>query len=296
MMDRVDHDDLPSWQTDDHLVSWLHAMYKGIFMSYKYIPIIALASICMAGMAYGQKTANDKTMATVNGIAIPQSQADILLSDQQAAGVAASPELTAAIRKEMILRSLQVQQAKAAKLDKDPALQERVHMASDEVMQMAWRQAYVRQHPASKEEIAAAYDDIKNRAGSQEFHVRGLLLSSEATAKDIIAHVKSKGSLADYLSQSLDASSRAKGGDLGWINLSNVQPAVAKAIAAAGKPGLLDAPVQGTAGWHVLQIEEVRPFAMPALDGTVSQHLAAEVARRKLESHLAELYQSAKIQ
>ncbi|HRF10797.1 MAG TPA: peptidylprolyl isomerase, partial [Candidatus Accumulibacter phosphatis] len=69
--------------------------------------------------AAAQKAASG-TLATVNGVAIPQTIANAFVAEQKAQGAPDTPELKNAVREELIRRELLVQEAKKLNLDKQP--------------------------------------------------------------------------------------------------------------------------------------------------------------------------------
>jgi len=80
-----------------------------------------------------------------------------------------------------------------------------------------------------------------------------------------------------------------------WVNAADLSPALMDAVKALSKGQLLAKPIKTDAGWHVLQVEDLRTFKAPALADTRPQLLTI-VARLALDARLKTLRQQAKIQ
>jgi peptidyl-prolyl cis-trans isomerase C len=92
-----------------------------------------------------------------------------------------------------------------------------------------------------------------------------------------------------------DPQSRERGGMTDWVNAADLSPALIDAVKASSKGQLLAKPIKTDAGWHVLQVEDLRAFKAPALADTRPQLLTI-VARLALDARLKTLRQQAKIQ
>ncbi|HUC15357.1 MAG TPA: peptidylprolyl isomerase [Acidimicrobiales bacterium] len=95
--------------------------------------------------------------------------------------------------------------------------------------------------------------------------VRHVLLSDRPNAERVYREVAGGRELADLALQSLDAGTRARGGDLGWVERGQLAGALEELIFAA-EPGRAYGPVESHFGWHVLVVDairhgRVRPFS-----------------------------------
>lgn len=231
----------------------------------------------------------------VNGKTIPDEEVRIALAERMASGVPESDALRNALREQLIARELFAQEARKAKLDKSTDTVARQRMAREEVLARQYQAQYLAQHAPTDAQVRAAYDGIKQRAGDREFHVRQIFVATEEEAKAALARLTA-GEKFDALVKALskDESSREKGGDLGWLSPLQLQPQVIGAIKGL-QAGQVSAPVKGQNGWHVIRLDEARPFALPAFEQLAPQ-IHRDLTRRALEQHLAELRKAASIQ
>jgi len=96
----------------------------------------------------------------------------------------------------------------------------------------------------------------------EQVWARHILVADQATAQTIYQQLLGGADFATLATQnSLDTNSNSSGGDLGWFGKGTMLPAFETA-AFALKIGEISAPVQTTAGWHVIQVlgHEVRPL------------------------------------
>jgi peptidyl-prolyl cis-trans isomerase C len=156
------------------------------------------------------KPAATGTVATVNGVAIPQSIANAFVAEQKAQGAPDSPELKNAVREELIRRELLVQEAKKLGLDKKPDVAAQADLARQAIFIRAFVQDFVKKHPISDEQLKAAYDRMKTQMGNTEYKVRHILVEKEDDAKTIIANLKKGAKFDDLAKQSKDPGSRTR--------------------------------------------------------------------------------------
>jgi parvulin-like peptidyl-prolyl isomerase len=96
----------------------------------------------------------------------------------------------------------------------------------------------------------------------EQVWARHILVADQATAQTIYQQLLGGADFATLATQnSLDTNSKSSGGDLGWFGKGTMLPAFETA-AFALKIGEISAPVQSTAGWHVIQVlgHEIRPL------------------------------------
>ncbi len=241
-------------------------------------------------------TEQQKAYVTVNGVPIPDMEARIILEDRRASGATDSPALQNAIRNQLVARELFAQQARKQGLDKDKALLARVRMGGEETLARAYQLDYLSKHQPTDEQLRKEYDSTKLRSGDKEFHLRQVVLATEDEAKGVIARLRGGESLQSLAASSRDESSRTRGGDLGWIAQGNLLPQFAEAVAKLGKGQYTPQAIKSPAGWHVLLLEEQRPFVMPPYDGKMQTQLRQTLSRQALTAHLAELTKAAKIE
>jgi peptidyl-prolyl cis-trans isomerase C len=237
-----------------------------------------------------------QNIATVNGKPIPQSLADSVASSMaKQQGQPVTPQLKEMVKNELISREVMVQEADKLGLDKEPAVQDEIRIARQNILIRTLFNAYLQKHPITDAQIKAKYDEFAKSFGTTEYKAQHILVPSEKEAQDIIAQLKKGAKFSDLAKKySKDTGSAANGGDLGWSSPSNYVPPFAKALEAL-KPGqYTQTPVQSQFGWHIIKLDATRPAKPPALEQLKPQ-IQAELQREEVTKYQDALRAKAKI-
>ena len=155
--------------------------------------------------------------------------------------------------------------------------------------------AYLQKNPVTDADIKAEYDRFTAQAGDKEYHVRHILLATEAEANDVIAKIKGGAKFEDLAKASKDTGSAANGGDLDWASPSSFPPVFSAAFVALGKGQVTEKPVQTPNGFHVIKVDDIRPAKLPTLE-EVKPQVAEALTQKKLQAYQEELVKKAKVQ
>ena len=232
---------------------------------------------------------------TVNGAAVPQSVADAFIAEQKAQGAPDSPELRNAVREELIRRELLVQEAKKAGIDKKADVVGQIEAMRQSVIIRAFVQDYAKKHPISDSQLKSQYDALKSQLGNTEYKARHILVKDEADAKAIIDNLKKGAKFEELAKQSIDPGSKDNGGDLGWASASNFVKPFADALTGLQKGKYTETPVKTDFGYHVIQLEDSRPLAIPPFD-ELKPRLLQQAQAQQIGKMVEELRAKAKVQ
>lgn len=237
-----------------------------------------------------------RAFVTINGEAQSNARAEVLLRDQLARGVTDSAELRKGVRDALVNQAMMAQEARKAKLDKNPLVQAQIELAQQNILAIAWQQKILSETHVTEEEIKAEYDRQIARLGSQEYLVRHLLVADEASARQLIDRIKLGANMADFAADnSRDNETKNKGGLTDWTAIGNFQPPIVEVVTKLDKGQLSLQPVQTALGWHVLKVEDKRPFSPPTLEASKMQ-IADALARQALEARAQTLKTQARVQ
>jgi len=99
----------------------------------------------------------------------------------------------------------------------------------------------------------------------KQVRARHILVKTKAEADSIEAQLKSGADFATLAKKySMDPGSKDKGGELGFFGPGQMVKSF-QDVAFAMKPGQISQPVQTPFGWHIIQVEEVRPAVTASL-------------------------------
>jgi peptidyl-prolyl cis-trans isomerase C len=254
------------------------------------------ARLLLALIAVAAAPAFAQNAAVVNGKAIPSSRVDAIVKQVVAQGQAQdTPQLRDQIKKEVIAREVLMQEATKEGYDKKPEVKNALDNARQTIVINALARDYITKHPVTDAEVKAEYDKFKAQTGDKEYHVRHILVDTEAQAKDIIARLKGGAKFEELAKQSKDPGSANNGGDLDWANPASFVPEFSKAMTSLQKGAITETPVKTQYGYHVIKLEDTRAAKIPPLE-EVKQQVAEQLQQRKLAAYREQLMNKAKIQ
>ena len=237
-----------------------------------------------------------ETIARVNGTAVPRSRFDFLFQQQQQRGMADNEQTRAMMRDELINREVISQEAQKSGLAKSKEVQTQLDIARQEVLVGAYIRDWVRKNPVSEADVQKEYERAKAQAGDKEYRARHILVETEEQAKNMIAELK-KGAKFDELAtkNSKDPGSAQRGGDLDWNAPGTFDKQFSDAMVKLEKGKYTETPVQTRFGYHVIQLDDVRPIKFPALN-EVRSRITQSLTQHKIDELVKSLRAKAKVE
>jgi peptidyl-prolyl cis-trans isomerase C len=152
--------------------------------------------------------------------------------------------------------------------------------------------------PVTDQEIKAEYDRQLASLGDpntvQQYQLRQAVFANEADAKAMIASVRGGASFAKLAKEKSIDTTNDKEGLLDWLLPGQIIPAISNVIVNLDKGAMAATPILVNGAWHVIRIEDKRPFKAPSLDESKEGIRAALLQKRRLDL-LGELANKAKI-
>ena len=237
-----------------------------------------------------------QNLAVVNGKAIPSSRVDAVVKQVVAQGQQPdSPQLREAIKKEMIGREVLMQEAEKQGYSKNADVKAQLENARQAIFINALVGEYVKKNPVKDADIKAEYDKFVAQTGNKEYHVRHILVETEAEANAVIAKLKGGAKFEELAKASKDTGSAANGGDLDWATPSSFPKVFSDAFVALQKGQVTEKAVQTPNGFHVIKVDDVREAKLPTLD-EVKPQISDALTQKKLQAYQEELVKKAKVQ
>lgn len=270
------------------------------------LPFITALTACNTNDKAASDTTQNSSLtqastiiATVNGEAIPEARLQLILERfaGQSSGQEIPPEMRQKIIDQLVTQTLLTQEAEKQKLENKPEVAEQLKLMRTSLLANAYLQELVSHQNVTDAQIASEYETLKNGPDSQEYRVRHILLADEAKAKELLAQLQKQPADFAVLAKkyTLDAGSRDRGGELDWIKTSTVVPEFGQAMQALKKGELSKELVHSQFGYHILQLEDVRPAEIPPLD-LMKPTLKEKLQQAAVQKTLDELKTHAKIQ
>jgi peptidyl-prolyl cis-trans isomerase C len=251
---------------------------------------LLIALLVVAVPAFAQN------VAVVNGKAIPTSRVEAVVKQVVAQGQQPdSPQLRDLIKKDLISREVMMQEAEKQGFGKNADVKVAIENARQAIIINAMIGDYVKKNPVTDADIKAEYDRAVAANGDKEYHVRHILLATEAEANDVIAKIKGGAKFEDLAKLSKDTGSAANGGDLDWAVPASFPPVFSQAFVALQKGQVTEKPVQTPNGFHVIKVDDIRQAKLPTLE-EAKQQLGEGLTQRKVQAFQEELVKKAKVQ
>jgi peptidyl-prolyl cis-trans isomerase C len=188
------------------------------------------------------------------------------------------------------------QEARKAGAEKAPEVQTQLDMVRQEIVVSYYLREFARKNPVTEAEIQKEYDRAKSQHGDKEYKARHILVETEDQAKGLIADLK-KGAKFDELAtkNSKDTGSAQRGGDLDWNVPGTFDKQFSEAMVKLEKGKYSEAPVKTRFGFHIIQLDDVRPAKFAAI-GEVRPRIQQMLVQNKIEQLIKGLRAKAKIE
>ena len=261
-------------------------------LKFSKVALIALIGTLASAPVF----AASQTVATVNGVAIPQERMDLRLQAAAHQGRSDSPDLRKAIREDLINLEVLSQAATKKGLDKNADVVQELELARESVLVGAYVKDYLKSHPISESALKQEYQRLKTRIGNKEYHVAHILVPTEKEAKAIEAQLKHHhGNFAKLAEEkSKDPGSAKNGGDLGWNPPTNFVKPFADAVLNL-KKGQISAPVQSQFGWHIIKLEGERDLKVPPFE-QVKANMTRHLQQQEVQKLILKMRTDAKVE
>ena len=219
-------------------------------------------------------------MPQLTGKTIPASRANAIVKNLVAQGQKDTPQLRAAIRDELIFIEILMQEAAKKGIPNSAEVKDRVEKMRQATIIGTLNGNFLRAHPVTDDEINEAYERLKKLAGETDYHLRHILVGTEAEAKDLLAKIKGGASFDELAKEQAKNAGSNSGGDLGWMNPTNFVKPFYDAVLKLSKGQITDAPVRTEFGFHIIKLEDTRSHKFPPLE-EIKPQIAKSVMDRK---------------
>lgn len=274
----------------------------------------ALSGLLLAGLLSACERSPDATLAstppqavaTLNGEPVSRALLDHLTRAQMgtanpydapasAAAAASAPSIDRQqLLDELVGIELLAQKARERGLDKTPTVLAEAELQSKTLLAQRVVRELISSLQVSDAELQAAYDEL---VPPHEFQLRHVQLADREAAQAVISRLQQGQGFAELArSLSTDKVTRAQGGHLGWLMVEQMPPDFA-AAARALKPGEHTVqPVKTDQGWHVIQLQALRPLAKRPSLQTATVWLHPQLLHGKVQAQQQQWREQAQIQ
>jgi peptidyl-prolyl cis-trans isomerase C len=238
-------------------------------------------------------------LTTINGSKIYTSQLNEMVTIAIANGAKDSPELRQNLLDDLVVREVISQDIKKTGLLNKDNNALKLKLAQQNVLLEVWFTEYFKRNPVTESDVRAEYDRqaalIKEPQNSKQYEVSQIMVANEAEATEIIQQIN-KGAKFETLAKdkSLEKISGAQGGVVGWVLPAQLAPPINVLIVNLEKGKIAQSPIRTNNGWHVIKLDDVRPFVMAPFD-QVKNNLSQELVQQRRQQAVNALLKDAKV-
>jgi len=210
-----------------------------------------------------------------------------------------TPELRDQILSDMVLREAIQQNAKKSGLLDSPGNAFKLKLAHQNAVMDLWFMQYFKSQPITDADVRSEYDNqlliTKDPRNTNEYQLSQIVVPTEAEANQMILKINS-GVTFDKLANehSIDKISGPRGGLMGWILPTLLADPIRDAVIGMSKSQITVKPIQVKGLWHVLSIDNIKPFVMPDFD-QMKPEIAQALAEQRRQEAINSLMKSVKI-
>jgi peptidyl-prolyl cis-trans isomerase C len=210
-----------------------------------------------------------------------------------------TPELRDQILSDMVLREAIQQNAKKSGLLDSPGNAFKLKLAHQNAVMDLWFMQYFKSQPITDADVRSEYYNqlliTKDPRNTNEYQLSQIVVPTEAEANQIILKINS-GVTFDKLANehSIDKISGPRGGLMGWILPTLLADPIRDAVIGMSKSQITVKPIQVKGLWHVLSIDNIKPFVMPDFD-QMKPEIAQALAEQRRQEAINSLMKSVKI-
>ena len=275
--------------------------------------IIAIGSLGSV-LAASEPSASDTNVIARVGdteIKLDEIRAGIeSLDAREQAALARDPSLLNQTVRTLLMRRVVLKEALAKHWDTEPAVATLIQRARDNAVIESYLQS-VSKPPDSyptESELQAAYDARKSQLlVPRQFRLAQIFVALPKNA-DKTSTEKAQAKLetikkslhqsgADFATvakaNSEEPESATRGGELGWLTESQIQPEVRSQLGSLSKNSISE-PIRLDDGWHILKMIEIKEPYTPALEeirSALAQQLRNEKTQANSQAYLGKLLQ-----
>jgi peptidyl-prolyl cis-trans isomerase C len=256
--------------------------------------ITAIAALFVTTACNAQSAA---PVAKVNGVNIPQSRLELLLKANNGKGAQQdTPEVRNRLKEALITREVMAQEASRRAWTRPRTLRRRSTSSARKCWSMPYVQDYFKNNPVNEDAMKKEYERIKSQLGEKEYKARHILVKDEEEAKKLVAQLKKGGNFEKLAAEkSEDQGSKGRGGDLDWSAPGRYVKPFSDALVKLKKGQLTDPPVQTQFGWHIIRLDDERPFKAPSYE-ELKPNLQQRMQQQALDKVIGDLRAKAKIE
>ena len=238
---------------------------------------------------------SEEKEVSVNDALINKNLIHFIKNEVMKEGIEITDDMEKNIVKRLIDLELIYQQSKKEGLTSQVDFLSKSELAFKELIYTTYLQNFIKENKITKNEIKKSYDNFVSNFNKTDYKASHILVSTKDEAKRIIKSLEKGGDFKELAKvNSIDKESKNNGGNLGWFSADDMVESFSNAIKKMVVNEVTDYPVQSQFGWHIIQLNEIKPSLPPSLDEKIDD-IKVILQKSKLKKYLDELRLTADI-
>jgi peptidyl-prolyl cis-trans isomerase C len=256
---------------------------------------VTLSAVCVLNLANAQ----DSATVSVNGIKIDSMLVNDLVKIAVTNGAQDTPQLRQLVLNDLVLIEAVTQDVKKTGFLKKDNNEIKLKVAQQNILLELWLASYFKANPVTDAQVLANYDRqlaiSKEPKNAQQYQVAQILVATEAEGEAVIKSLNTGSKFENIAkSKSLDKNTSDKGGVVGWVLADQLVPPINEIVVNIGKGNYAKRPIQTVSGWHVIKLDDVKPYVLPSFDA-LQAGIANALAQQRRNQAIAELMKDMKV-
>jgi peptidyl-prolyl cis-trans isomerase C len=231
---------------------------------------------------------SNQPVVTVNKIAITEATFVDVLKARVASGAKDSQQLRQSVLDDLVVTEVLAQQASKAKLNSDAEVKRAIENAQRKILAEAYLLSQLKSNPVTDADAKAEYDRqialTKEGRNSVEYKASQIVVKDESTAQAVMKRLNAGEDFAKVAKEvSLDQDVSKSLGALPWSLPDQFIKPLGDVVSNLLKGKLSTSPVQSAIGWHIIKLDDSRPFKAPSFEESKQRMMQTLVERRKQE-------------
>lgn len=267
-------------------------------MNFKSLSKVLIA-FTLLGAAMTANAQSGPVLTIINGKKIYTSQLNEMVTMAVSNGAIDSPDLRQNLLNDLVAREAITQDIKKTGLLNKDSNALKLKLAQENTQIELWFTEYFKKNPVTESDLRAEYDRQvalnKEPQNSKQYEVSQIQVATEAEASEIIKQLNN-GEKFETLAKdkSLDKISGTQGGVVGWVLPAQLAPPINTLIVNLSKGNVAQSPIKTNNGWHVVKLDDVRPFVIVPFD-QVRNTVAQELVQQRRQQAVDNLLKAAKV-
>ncbi len=259
----------------------------------KFLSIFMLSSLILSSSPL---FAEDKTLATVNGHDIPESQLKIVAIQNKIDYEQITPNQKKHLTQALISRQLLLEEAAKKKFDQTPEITATLKALTESYIASTYLITIAQGIKIDEAKIKTYYEKNIVAKAQKEYKARHILVKSEDEAKALIKELEDGADFATLAKEkSTDVGSGSRGGDLGWFSAQDMVAPLYQMVATLKKGELGKTAVKSQFGWHVIIMDGTRSIKPPEFKA-IKEDIKKVLIKEELNQYIEVLKTSANVE